>query len=475
MSESVISKRAARGASVGSLVCIGLLHGVPAAAQSEVPAATESEVGEGGIALPADERRSAVTSDLPTLRLSSGETSTIVSENPTDRDVRLTPQSVRGRSRPEYDPIGINVGGFTLFPELSGRAVYDSNVLAQSNGQSDLSSIVNGRIRGETNWAVNRAVVEAGIRQQEYTDLGSESGTEYDLQASGNFEYTTGGTFSVSALREHRLVDRGAVGEVLRTQKPVRLDRSSALASTRLQRGLVYGELSGRIDKFDYADARDPEDNLSNQQFRDATRYQLGAAGGVRIGPELYGFVSAERAWRRARLNSVPNRDTNELQILAGVRSEISPLWSGSVAAGYLQADFEDPTIDTRRSFALNANAEYYFTPLTTISLELDRSIQGIASVTTPAALVTSGRLSVDHELLRNLILSVSTSYEKADFEASDATTDRFGLYAGAEYRLSRRISITGGANYLTRNREDVDSGLAFSRFSANIGVNFRL
>jgi hypothetical protein len=54
----------------------------------------------------------------------------------------LENESVLGRSRPEYDPIGVPLGAFRAYPTVSLNAAYDSNVLrTDSNAQQDRKSV----------------------------------------------------------------------------------------------------------------------------------------------------------------------------------------------------------------------------------------------------------------------------------------------------------------------------------------------
>ncbi|HEY5608680.1 MAG TPA: outer membrane beta-barrel protein, partial [Alphaproteobacteria bacterium] len=39
-------------------------------------------------------------------------------------------ETVMSRARPDYDPIGLRLGGFVLYPELWLQESYDSNIFA---------------------------------------------------------------------------------------------------------------------------------------------------------------------------------------------------------------------------------------------------------------------------------------------------------------------------------------------------------
>ena len=48
--------------------------------------------------------------------------------------------------------------------------------------------------------------------------------------------------------------------------------------------------------------------------------------------------------------------------------------------------------------------------------------------------------LQVDHELLRNLILSASADYDRSEFDDIGRTDDTIALGADAKYLLNRRL-----------------------------------
>ncbi|MGB3723599.1 MAG: outer membrane beta-barrel protein, partial [Pacificimonas sp.] len=416
--------------------------------------------------------------DQTGLRLSEGETDRV--NNDTDpfdmlRGQDRRGQSVRRRSRPEYEARGAELGGFNVYPYAEIRAEYDSNVLAQQDGQGDMAGDLGAGVALRSDWQRHGLIFAASVNQREYADLTSESGTEYDARLDGTLDVTRDVVIAASALHEHRLVDRGAVGETLDTRAPVRLNRTAVSAATQTTRGRVFAKLTGRYEKFDYEDAVTPTGVVSNQQFRDADRFEVKGEAGTRVGAGGYAFVAASFAPRRARLDSTPRRDVDETQFLVGWRSEISPLVVGHIALGYLQGNFKDPSQDTRRAFAFSADVDYFATPLTTLSFSAERSLSGISSVTSPSALVSSFGVRADHELLRNVIISATGNLETANYVASPAKATRTGAAFSAEWLINPSFTLNARMGVSGRAAENFDADRDFSRFESSVSLKLTL
>src|SRR5271163_1858458 len=64
--------------------------------------------------------------------------------------------SVLDRPRPEYDPLGLRLGSFFLYPKLELGELYSDNVFAtQSNKKTDFITVVSPTLDLRSNWSQN--------------------------------------------------------------------------------------------------------------------------------------------------------------------------------------------------------------------------------------------------------------------------------------------------------------------------------
>jgi hypothetical protein len=240
--------------------------------------------------------------------------------------------------------------------------------------------------------------------------------------------------------------------------------------------GRLSVEIGGLVSYANYQDAQTPAGAPLDQDFRDSSIYQthIELGYGVPAGPVLFVAVTGEA--RRFRVAAPPiTRDAETVEVLAGIRSDITPLLRGRAGLGYLYANFRDPTIKSRGALALNVRLDYLLSQLTTITLSARRGLQNVASATAPAALLTEARLGVDHELLRNLILSASAGYQHADYISSDGAVRRFTTDGGARYLVNRRMRVDFDLGYRRRTGSALLSDRNFSEFRAALGLAYYL
>lgn len=380
------------------------------------------------------------------------------------------------RGRPAYDPIGIRTGSYIIFPEASASAGYDSNTFRQTSGSSDVFTRLRGDVQIQSDLPRHAVLFDGFVDQRLYAKYASEDALTYGGHAFGRLDVDRTTRLTANITHTHAVADRGATGEVLRTRRPIRYDVTSSAIDGRKVFGRLAVEVGGLVSYANYQDAQTPAGARLNQQYRDSTIYQahVDLGYGVPAGPVL--FVSVTGEARRFRVPAPPIiRDADSVEILAGVRSDITPLLRGRLGVGYFYADFKDPTIKSRGAFALDVRLDYLLSQLTTITASARRSLQNVASATAPAALLTEGRVGVDHELLRNLILSASAGYQHADYITSDGTVRRFTVDGGAQYLVNRRMRIDFDLGYRTRSGSGQSTNRDFSQFRLGLGLAYHL
>lgn len=381
--------------------------------------------------------------------------------------------TVMTRPRPDFDPIGIPVGAFTLRPQLTAGIGYDGNVYTQPGGVDDIFGLLRGAADLRSNW--NRHTVSVGgyVSERAYASKTSESGLTYRAQAQGTLDIdrTTGIDFEMS--HEHDFLQRGGTTELITTERPVRFNVTDSGLTLRKQFGRLRTDVAAYTAYFNFENARTPAGNVFSQQFRDYKLYRgrvgIGYASGA--GPVL--FASATGDLRRYRILSGPIiRGSNGGEFLVGVSSDITPLIRGRLGFGYIFADFADRTIGTRGAAAFDANIDYLATELTTVHFVARRFFQNVALVNAPAGLTTEYSVGADHELLRNLIVSGSASYRTTDYVRLNTQSSGYGVDGGARLFINRRLRADASIGYRKRNNRQTLFG-DYSEVVANVALTF--
>jgi len=384
--------------------------------------------------------------------------------------------TVASRKRPDYDPAGIRTGALLIFPTVSSTLGYDSNVYRQASGVSDVFGRLRAAVQARTDLSRHAVAIDGYIDQRVYSKYTTDNALTYEAHLLGRLDFARGDRVTAEVRHTKAVVERGGASEILNTREPVQYNISLASIDGRKAFGRLLLGLGGTVSYSNYQNGETPAGALFDQQFRDLTLYQVRTDIGYALaaGPEV--FISAAGEARRYRVVVPPIiRDADSIEVLAGLRSDITPLLRGQFSLGYLRANFKDPTIPSRGALGVNIGLDYLVTPLTTLRAGVLRNLRNVASATAPAALVTEGRIGVDHELLRNLILSASTSYQLADYIGSDRSVRRITADGGAQWLINRRMRVDFDVSYQRRTGGAQAGGQQFDQLRGSVGLAYRL
>lgn len=384
--------------------------------------------------------------------------------------------TVASRSRPDYDAAGVRAGALLIFPTVSSTLGYDSNVYRQASGVSDAFGQLRAAVQARTDLSRHAVVMDGYVNQRLYTKYTTENALTYEAHLLGRLDFARGDRITAEARHTKAVVERGAAGEILNTREPVRYSVSLASIDGRKALGRLSIGLGGTVSYSNFQDAETPAGLPLNQQFRDATLYQVRTDAGYALaaGPEI--FISATGEARRYRVVAPPIiRDSDSIEVLAGLRSDITPLLRGQFSLGYLHASFKDRTIASRGALGVNVGLDYLVTPLTTVRTIVRRSLRNVASAIAPAALVTEGRIGIDHELLRNLILSASAGYQYADYINTVGSVRRITADGGAQWLINRRMRVDFDVSYQRRTGAGQAANQQFDQVRGSVSLAYRL
>ena len=138
-------------------------------------------------------------------------------------------ETVLGRPRPDYSPIGIEIGGgglFTLFPKVTFGAIFDDNVYREEHhGKSDFALLVQPELQLTSDWdahALGLGAVASIVRYRNETQADYEDWSGY---ADGRLDISE--DVSASAFGEWARLheDRGDPSSVASDQESIEIDR----------------------------------------------------------------------------------------------------------------------------------------------------------------------------------------------------------------------------------------------------------
>lgn len=374
--------------------------------------------------------------------------------------------SVRERPRAEYDPLGLRFGAFNLHASLDLAAGATDNIFATETGaQSDTVFTIGPRARLTSDWVRHQVMVEAGAEFANYSDFSSEDHETGYLGAAARLDVG----------RDTRVRFDGRISEEVEPRTdpdaltfggPVEYSRRALGAE--IEHTLNRIRLRGRVAtvEYDYDDV-----GAIDQDFRDSTENSLGLRVDAEIAPRigvLFEAIADER-----ELKNLPTLNSEGRTYRAGLSVSFTDVMYGEFAIGQFERDYDyGGSVD---GTAIAARLEWNVTQMTTLNFSADRSVEDTGATVGLPYVQTQYRASVDHELLRNLIVSAGVSAGERDYEIVDRTDEFIAADVGLDYLVNRRVVLYG------RYRFDSQDSSGFNRYrdydvnTALIGVRLRL
>jgi hypothetical protein len=194
----------------------------------------------------------------------------------------------------------------------------------------------------------------------------------------------------------------------------------------------VFTALGARIEE----DDRDHEETVETARIE----YALNPSAAL-----VFQAAGNQRDYRLTPPAVAFDRNSNGYELLAGANADITNLIRGELIVGYMNQDFDQPGVSIS-GLAVAARAQYFVTTLTTISVNARRDVEDTGVFPAVAKTVTKGGVRVDHELLRNVLLTANVDGGREEYEGVVRTDEYWNADAGATYLMNRHVAI--GAHY---------------------------
>jgi hypothetical protein len=375
--------------------------------------------------------------------------------------------SVRDRPRPEFDPLGIRLGGFTLNGQVDLSATNTDNLFASASGaeQDDVIFLVSPSVRLRSDWPRHELNLEAGADFRSHSDFSSEDSTSGYVGARGRLDVRSSTNLG-GYVRLAQEVEPRTNPDALTFGDPVEITRETAglSAEHRFNRVRVRGGLDW--GSFDFDDS-----GLIDQDFRD---YDRGAVTGrvqVEVSPRIGAL--AQVILDEREYDSNPLLDSNGQTYLVGLSIDWNDLLRGEVSLGQFNRDYDSGTDVSGTAIA--ATLDWYVTRLTTLQFDASRAAEDTGATTVSPYVQSEVGARVDHELLRNVLLNAAVRFGRREYEVIDRDDDYTSLQLGADYLLNRRVALFGRYNL---NETESDGLAAYRDYDVNaftVGVSLRL
>jgi hypothetical protein len=388
--------------------------------------------------------------------------------------------AVRARPHPEYDPLGIHLGGFTLKPKLKLEAVPSDNIYGVSSGKTgDTYLGVTPSFELASNWSQSQLVLFGMAEADRYNKLSEENNDNWQVGARGRLDI----------LRDANIIGRIAAGHFTESRTsanttntsiiPIEYDlQNLSLTGVRTFNRLRFTAATN-VDRYKYSDGRTapdatPANTVIDQSYRDRTATALYGRADYAITPDtaVFGKITGNFHDYDHVVNGL-NRNSSGAEFLVGANFQFTNVLRGDIGAGWLIQDFKSSSFGDISGYSVQGKLEWFPTQITTVTFDAARSIEDSGVVGSGGALSTKASAQIDHELLRNLILTGQLTAQKYAYVGIDRDDKRYGAGFSGTYLMNRGIGISLGYSYLDQKSTGAVQGPDFKDNKATLSVTF--
>jgi hypothetical protein len=383
--------------------------------------------------------------------------------------------SVRQRPRPDYEAIGIKSGGFTLYPRVTVEATHDDNIYAVASGeQSDSIWRVKPEVAMRSNWSRHAFGAFASASINRYSDFDTENTEEYTFGVNGRLDVERGSNIGGSLQYQKLTEPRTAPTAPSASRAPIEytLVSGNVTGVKEFNRLRLTGKLDSKV--FDYDDGRTVAGAVLDQDIRDRDEFYYGGKAEYAVSPDTAVFASLVGNKKNYDL-AIAGRDSDGVVATLGANFDLSQAVRGEFEAGYMKQSYDNPLYNDIDGFSAKGRAEWFPTELTTLNLSGSRSIEESVAAGSQGYIANNVSFGIDHELLRNVLLSAQATLGKDNYEKIDRDDKRKGFNASAAYLLNRNVGLFLTYNYLKQNSDGVAKGASFTdnKLSASVALQF--
>jgi len=381
--------------------------------------------------------------------------------------------SILERPKPELDPLGVRAGSFLIFPKIELGTTYDDNVFAtENNKEGDFIFQILPTITAQSDFSRHQLRFSAGADVGRYADQTSENYIDYFVTGAGRYDISGDSSVRANAAYRQLHEDRGDPDSPNVASEPIEFTRTNAELAYQQRFNRVTGRIGIGAENENYDDVASIIGTTLNQDNRD--RWAYSATG--QVGYDLYpGYQPFLRfTYTRTEYDEgTPKPNSDNYEAVIGTTLDLTSLLTGEIFIGYLARNYDEERFENFSGLAYGMKLDYAVTQLTSITGNIERGVDEGFGVAPNPRDRTTFRFGVDHELLRNVVLSAVAQYQMDDYQNTSQQDDFYLLQAGATYNINRNFYLRGTYSYTTRDSnfpgEDYDRNLFLLRVGAQL------
>lgn len=360
-----------------------------------------------------------------------------------------------------YQPRGIEMGKFLLFPAIEMDTSWTNNVFATTDDtKSDRFIRVTPSMRLRSRFTRHELNLYGELEKFAFDRYTNDDRLNGTVTADGKLDIEKGWEATGSISYVDRAEDRSSP-DVTQGLHPANTYTLSGQAGTRLQQGRMLYQAGLSISEIDIANAMRANGQVIDNSGRDRTEYEATGRIGYEIFPNYYALAEGavnSRDYDKAIPGTNFKRSSDGYRIESGVGIDVTDLIRGDFLVGYMAQNYDDPRFSDPSGFSFRARFNWTPSRLTVIAPSLERTVQETVRTGSSGIVRTAAGLTVRHEFARNFVGTFIGNVAYENYEASSDNSWSYDARLRGIYALTREFYVGGEMRYRQR---DTDSGIS--------------
>lgn len=367
-----------------------------------------------------------------------------------------------------YDPIGIRIGSFVLFPEVELGSSYYSNVFRAPDAGSDTAFDVKPSARLVSNWSRHALELRGTIGRSYFNDYDTENDESYLAEARGRVDVTR--RTNVQALVSYEQAPESRSALDASTTGPraiVTTERAEAALNQRFNR--LSLQLRGSVAEFDYSGIA----GVGDRNYRQTEEVVRGT---WEFKPTFSVFTEAavnQRDYDTVASSDLISRSSDGQRYRVGVSfGNTGQILRGEASLGYGVQTPDDRRLHDVDGLIFDANATWRVSELTSVLLTARSDVSETTTANVGGAFARQAGVELRHSLRRYLVASAGLTYTTQDSQDGIIDENELRSMVGLEYYVSPDAVLFG--RYAHARFDAVGSASDYDSDEVHIGVRIR-
>ncbi len=373
-----------------------------------------------------------------------------------------------------FQPKGVDLGSFVLFPVLEIGESYNSNFYAsETNEEYDLSTALSPSFYLNSNFNRHSLSVLGDFEYLFNARHPDDNQFNSNVNVHGVYDVDKDNDLVANISHAYSHEDRGSADDAGGDKPTPTMTTGVDLGSKhKFGKNILEPQLS--VTRSVFYDVDTSSGVSINNDDRDRTKVGVSLTYSRELFPG-YAWVLKTGAdtirYDTKRDDFGFNRSSVGGEVLTGVGIELTNVMRGDVLVGYMARDYEDGNLNDPMGMAVQASIHWTPSKLTIISPSISRgmnetTLSNAASITSTTAAVTAR-----HELARNTVVGSTASYSYREFDGIGRQDNIYEITGQVTHAFTPETYLRLDAGFKKRDSNARDSSYDQGVVSLTLGL----